>query len=70
MYTSQDEKLLHIGYLINGKFTCHACDIGIYNWTTVTCEMYLINILPYSQTCQECGKTSVKGKAGFPNLFD
>ncbi|MBW2559267.1 MAG: hypothetical protein JRE40_00280 [Deltaproteobacteria bacterium] len=73
--TLLDDEVSLVGHLEAGKFgiTCPQCASYGPAHTAVFARdisIYLINILPYNQDCQRCGRMIVEGDEAFPVLFD
>ena len=62
------------GYLIKGRFRCTRCALGHGLVHPAAIAVYPCNVLPYSQSCHECGTLVFnvwQSKKGGPlNLFD
>ena len=62
-----------IGYFdphsTNLKLVCYDCVTRVVTDGMIATRVYQSNIVPYGQTCHECGKILVKACEGWPELF-
>jgi|APSaa5957512622_1039677.scaffolds.fasta_scaffold65389_1 hypothetical protein len=71
-FTYKDDKLSFVGKLVKGKVICPDCYDGKhlnkkdgYNHA----ELFLINVLPYNQHCNDCKRLIVFGGDNMMDLF-
>jgi len=71
MFDKNDDLMTHVGYLNNGEFNCLQCQGLKFPHREKSVRIFLVNILPYKQSCSICGKLIVKSpQLGWPNLFE